>query len=136
MRPTRITTLALVLMLAACGGTTAEVVIESNVLSMENGTFTASGDLFACSGRWNTLEMQMNEGDTWWFEDERICGDGSGSLVLRAEGDGAEPTEGANVGTWTVVSGTGDYEGYTGEGTYDLSFTPWAERFEGELTAP
>ena len=132
----RITILAGVLTLAACGGTTAEVVIESTVINMENGTFRASGDLFNCSGRWATLGIHMNESDTWWFEDERICNDGSGTLVIRAEGDGAEPTEGEGVGTWTIVSGSGDYEGFTGQGTYDLSFNPWTERFEGELTAP
>lgn len=125
----------LAVVLVACGGTTAEVVIETNVLSMESGTFDASGDLFSCEGSWSTLVTHMNEGDTWWFEDEFTCSDDSGSLVIRTEGDGAEPNEGEAVGTWTVVSGSGDYDGFTGSGSYDLSLTPWAERRAGELTS-
>lgn len=125
----------LTLVVAACGASTAEVIIDTDVESLEGGTFTASGDLFNCAGRWSTKELHLDEGDTWWFEDEFVCSDGSGTLVIRTEGDGAEPDPGESVGTWTVVSGSGDYDGYTGEGTYDLSISPWTEHRDGELTS-
>ena len=125
----------LALVLAACGGTTAEVVIDSNVQTLENGTFNASGDLFACDGEFTNLELHLNEGNTWWFEDEFTCSDGSGALVIRTEGDGAEPDVGESVGTWKVISGRGDYDGFTGSGSYDFTRVPWAERRQGELTS-
>ena len=135
MRQVRVVAVFLSLVVAACGGTTAEVTIETRVENFEGGTFTASGDLFECAGRWATEELHLNEGDTWWFQDEFVCSDGSGTLVILTEGDGPEPDPGESVGTWTVVSGTGDYEGFSGEGTYDLSISPWAEHREGELTS-
>lgn len=125
----------LALALSACGGTTADVVIETEVLSLEGGTFDASGDLFACEGNWSTVELHLNESEEWWFEDEFTCSDGSGALVILTEGEGPEPDEGEAVGAWTIVSGSGDYEGFTGSGSYDLSLSPWAERRQGELTS-
>ena len=125
----------LCLAVAACGRTTASVVIDTRVENLENGTFEATGDLFGCDGRWGTLEMQLNDGDSWFFDGDYVCSDGSGMLVIRIEGDGPEPEPGDDVGSWKVVSGTGDYEGFTGNGTYHLSLRPWTETLEGELTS-
>ena len=135
MRTLRVGIVGLFLVAAACGGTTAEVEINTDVEDMENGTFRANGDLFACEGRWGTLDLHFNEGDTWSFDGDYVCSDGSGALVIRAEGDGPEPAIGQSVGTWTVLLGTGDYEGFSGAGTYDLRINPWTERFVGELTS-
>ena len=123
------------IVLVSCGGTTADVAIDVSLDSLESGTFSSSGDLFDCDGRLETIELHLNEGSTWWIEDQLTCADGSGSLTFRIEGDGAEPSEGEGVGTWTVVDGTGDYEGYTGEGSYELILTPWSEKRTGELTS-
>lgn len=124
-----------VLALSACASSTSEVLINTVVEDLENGTFSATGDLFGCEGRWGTLEIHLNQGDTWWFESDYECDDGSGVLMIRTEGQGAEPDIGESVGTWNVVSGTGSYEGITGNGSYDLEITPWTEVFRGELTS-
>ncbi len=115
----------------ACGGGSADFVIEAVVAGSvpPPWSFTASGGAvdsgdICPEGVYNETMFDAT-GAVFLLQSELRCGDGSGTLVLRAEYDPeeVEPWEPlTGRGTWTVVSGTGDYAGLETSGDYTLSF--------------
>lgn len=81
------------------------------------------------AGSGATLEMILYE--------EFNCSDGSGSISLLSSNvvqPSALDFDGANdVGTWEIQSGTGKYEGYSGEGTMIADFGAGFARYAGEI---
>lgn len=114
------------------------------------GAFSATGDAVD-AGEWRaegdfTNLGHAEEGDEGdpWFEDEMICSDKSGTLVLRvvtpiddeASDEEFDPAAGFG-GTWSVLRGTGDYDGLSRSGDFDAVFEPsWQETYTGTLSSP
>ena len=135
--------LTVAVFVTSCVAASTDLLIDTVVDdSGDGGSFISSGGVvedgaFCGAGEFVNLDIETGSGDAWWFEDEMICSDGTGSLVVRVEGEGPlpkEPQPGSNTGTWTVIRGAGDYQGFEGGGTYDLELTPWSEKYEGKIS--
>ena len=120
------------LAIASCGGSSFEVVIEHQFSEDEEGSegFTATGDGICAEGTYDGGVADFGE-DGFFFEGVFVCADGSGSFVLRVEGDASR---GEDVGTWTVLSGGVDYSELTGSGDFQLTVDPCCtETYTGSL---
>ncbi len=95
------------------------ITIEVLVIGATGGDFTITGVADVCS-EGEISNIAFNETDTLrTFTDRYTCEDGSGTFDLVAEinlpDSAGTPTR--LEGTFTIVGGTGDYEGLTGSGS-------------------
>ena len=104
----------------------------------DGGSFTATGPVICDSGETNTLDFNVDE-TVWWFQNEYVCADGSGTFVVRGElppppdpGSGTPPEP--QDGTWIVETGTGDYSNLEGSGTLRTNPETLITSYEGEMT--
>ncbi len=120
---------------------TLEVVIEALAHAEDgaSGTFTASGaavdtGLVFSAGDWTNVDFAFVGGNDNWFEDEMICADETGTFVLQVSDLGPPSFDQPWTGPWTVVRGTGEYEGLQGGGDFaaDFSVDPAVETYTGE----
>ena len=125
-------TTAVILAAVSCGGSSSDVVIERQFDEQSNESFTATGDGICAGGTVDGVKNDFGE-DGFFFENVFVCADGSGSFVVRVEGDASRPEDLEN-GTWTFVSGGGDYSDLSGEGNYQLASDPCCtETYTGKL---
>lgn len=115
---------------------TFSVEMDAQVAPLQSGPFTASGSGICPDGTVTVGDSHFSARD-WWFENQWTCADGSGSFTLRMEGDLPPADAPGDVGTWTVLSGTGDYTNVTGNGDYESNLRDdpcCAETYTGQMT--
>lgn len=82
-------------------------------------------------------EMETGEIVIASISNRWTCTDGSGTMVMETKGTlpmADYDFEGSNeVADWTVLSGTGDYEGLSGSGTITADFASMTVVYDGEL---
>jgi len=137
--------LGFVVLVSACGGSSADVAFESQLDPLNDvGTFTARGG--AVESGVMCVEGDFSVGDSytsaepWWFEETYVCTDGTGSFTLRTELDlPEEEVETVTAeGIWTVTGGSGEYTDLAGRGRFSamlLGF-PIEEIYTGDLNRP
>ncbi len=147
MRYSVVVVFVLAVLAGSCGNDsgadseTLEVVVEALALAEDgaSGTFTASGaavdaGLVCSAGDWTNVDFDFAGGNDNWFEDEMNCTDETGTFVLRVSDLGPPSLDEPWTGPWTVVRGTGEYEGLQGGGDFaaDFSADPAVETYTGE----
>jgi hypothetical protein len=90
----------------------AEVIATGDVLSGS----TLGGSPF-CDGGTILDSHGSSDPEVWLIARTMTCPEGEMRLELRP----AQPEELSQTGSWTVVSGTGDFEGMTGSGDTEIA---------------
>jgi hypothetical protein len=150
------------LLLGACGSSSEPAAVEFVVpFSLGPGRVTGAAvdDGMVCAaGTVTRLKMEDENGDLVtdedgmqrWDEamesgatlhmtlyDEFTCSDGSGSISIVVDNvvqPAALDFSGSNDGgTWEIRGGTGDYEGFSGEGKYVSDFGTGLATYSGEI---
>lgn len=110
--------------------------LQAGALKRDSGSMTENAPNAPCrkvirDGQ----EANVCNGNRWTLTGKQ------GTLTIRTLTEWVDPGSGGcgvALGTWKVVRGTGDYEGFTGVGGSGHAglYVPWYARYEGFLTSP
>ncbi len=106
--------------------TTADATIDvHSSFSAPGGTFTADSALLCDSGTTTDETIIAGNGRAITFHNLKTftCADGSGTFTLRLNAQ-VKPCSSTTWGTWSVASGTGDYENLRGTGSLIGTYVP------------
>lgn len=105
----------------------------------EGHFFDLDGNAVTEEERDQLMQVEMETGEKVFSAKDGLwtCADGSGTFATVDKVTLAVPDynfEGSNsVATWTVESGTGDYEGLSGSGDVIVDFSKETVVYEGEM---
>jgi hypothetical protein len=111
---------------AAAAGATVDATIDvHSVFSNPTGTFTADSPVLCAAGTTSDETRVVGSDRVLNFKNVKTftCADGSGTFTLRLNAQ-VMPCSSTDRGVWSVIGGTGAYEGLRGAGTIVGSYFP------------